>query len=108
LQGETDPLHRAQVDLYRQYEPTLFGRLSFVLADPRIPNPSVRADDFINDKRWSTNPEWLDYAAHMIRQAWFSGERVLVLTLSYGDTEALAARLRQAELERCLVVHSEG
>lgn len=102
------PLHRMQVDLFRRYEPTQFGTLSFVLADPRVPNPSMREDDFVNDRKWSTNPEWLDYVAHMIQHAWGSGDRVLVLTLSHNDTDALAKRLKQSEAADYLIVHAAG
>lgn len=108
LKGDSTPLHRVQVDLYRRFEPTQFGELSFVLPDPRIPNPTMKEDDFENDRRWSTNPEWLDYTTQMTLKAWGSGDRVLVLTLSHSDTQALAERLKQTEAAEFLVVQNAG
>jgi ATP-dependent DNA helicase DinG len=102
------PIHRVQVDLFKRYEPVKFGQLSFVLADPRSPNPTLNQDDIENDLQWTTNPDWLDYAAKMIMKAGKSGERVLVLTLSYRDTVELAARLEAEGLKDRLLEHKKG
>lgn len=86
-------IHNTQTSLYGVFEPTQFGRMSFVLADPSAPVPSMKADDLMDEKDFSTSPEWLDYCATMIRKAHQAGGRCLVLSLSFNDTIELAARL---------------
>ncbi|MDK2126247.1 ATP-dependent DNA helicase [Parachitinimonas caeni] len=104
--GESISIHRAQTDLYAQFEPARFGDLQFVLADPRVPNPS--AGDGAETDRHESNPEWLDYCAHVVDQAWESGGRVLVLTLSHADTRALHERLQGRPVAEHLLWHHAG
>jgi ATP-dependent DNA helicase DinG len=108
--GQDTPLHRVQLDLYAQFAPDRFGSLQFVLADPRVPNPSIHAEDTTatDDRLWRSNTEWLDYAAHVIEQAWTSGSRVLALTLSRADTNAIAERLLARPLAENVLIHREG
>lgn len=88
--GETDPIHDVRLELLASFEPTNFGQLRFVLADPRCTNPTLD-----NGQEKFSNPEWLDYTASMVRAAHAAGGKSLVLTTSYFDTEELARRLTE-------------
>ncbi|MBP3062042.1 ATP-dependent DNA helicase DinG [Ectopseudomonas chengduensis] len=91
--GMNYPIHNVTADLYRVFDaPEGFGHMSFVLPEPSAPLPTnvAREDD---DTAMRSNPEWLDYAASMIRAAASSGGRTLVLTLSHGDSSELERRL---------------
>lgn len=86
-------IHNTRTELYASFEPIKFGRMSFVLSDPRMAPPSLRIKDEFNEHEYMTNPEWLDYCAAMIRHAHSKGKRCLVLALSFNDTAELAKRL---------------
>jgi ATP-dependent DNA helicase DinG len=86
-------------------EPSRFGRLAFRLADRTVPRPG-REDE---DGGFESDPAWLDYTAGMVKAAMAEkarasvgadGNRVLVLTTSYTDAEALAARVDGLEAHR--------
>lgn len=97
------PIHNVCLDLYGRFEPDRFGSMEVVLADPRVVAPTL--SDCDDNGKYVTNPDWLDYAATMIRQAAQRGGRTLVLALSWQDTAALAKRL--ADLPQ-LVEHKQG
>lgn len=84
-------IHNTQTNLYKSFEPSNFGTLSFVLADPGTSVPSVRTNE--DEEERISSPEWLDYCAMMIRTAHSQGGRCFVLTLSYRDTAAISERL---------------
>lgn len=96
------PIHNVLVDLLKTYQPRKFGEMSFMLADPQAPNPSLRGD---GEDGPQTDPKWLDYCATVIRTAKSAGGRVLVLTLSWADTIALSDRLEGLD---GLMVHKRG
>jgi ATP-dependent DNA helicase DinG len=82
-------------DISGRFAPGRFGRLRFVLPDPTIPNPTPRrVDELELESTNFSDPVWLDYATAGIAAAATRGGRVLVLTTSFRDTEALATRLR--------------
>ena len=83
------PIHNVCTDLFDRVAPAKFGSMSFVLADPAAPSPTMRDDDDMA----ITDPEWLDYAAQMIRAAAASGKKTLVLALSWRDTNDINSRL---------------
>lgn len=97
------PIHNVQTEQFFNYQPGKFGKMRFVLADPRIPNPTLIGTETESPENAVTNPAWLDYCALMIRTAQDSGKRTLVLTLSWGDTYALEQRLKG--LDNLLVHH---
>lgn len=99
--GGTVPIHNVCPDLYARFEPTRFGEMRFVLADPQAPSPSLKIED-----AWSTNPQWIEYCASMIRAAHSAGGRTLALTLSWRDNAALAKRL--ADLDSAVIEHRKG
>lgn len=90
-------------DLMAMFEPSNFGSMKFVLCDPSLPAPSIKAEDSEDVER---SPEWVDYARMMIRKAHESGGRSLVLTVSYSDAELLVEGLQ--DLAEHLVVHMKG
>ncbi|TKD35294.1 ATP-dependent DNA helicase [Azotobacter chroococcum] len=106
--GQSQPIHNVCVDLYRNFEPRIFGQMSFVLADPQVHSPTLQ-EGASEDRATSTSPEWLDYCADMIRAAVENKsspqERTLVLTLSFFDTDALVDRLNDLPN---LIVHRKG
>lgn len=102
--GEELPIHNVQLDLYGRYQPGQFGKLSFVLADPRVPNPTV-VEGGEDGSTAKSSPEWLDYCAQTIRAAHAAGGRTLVLALSWMDTIALGKRLDGLD---GLLVHERG
>lgn len=93
--GTDLPIHNVTADLFRMFDaPYGFGQMRFVLADSKAPLPSNAGS--VDGELVTTAPEWLDYCASMIRSACSMPARVpkvLVLTTSYADTEALAERL---------------
>ena len=95
-------IHNVCDDLFARFEPSKFGQISFVLADPRVPNPTLKD---INAEIFGSNPTWLDYAAMMIRTAKMAGGRTLVLVLSWNDTFELEKRLKGLPN---LLVHQKG
>ena len=87
------------------FEPTDFGKISMVLphVDAPIPTKALGKDEF------STNPDWIVYITEMILEAATSGERVLVLTLSYRDTRMIADKLRSLRPRiTTLIQHTES
>ena len=101
--GSRLPIHNVQEDLFFNFQPGKFGKMQFVLADPRVPNPTLMGADTDSLDSATTNPEWLDYCAQMIRTAQANGKRTLVLTLSWRDTYALEKRLQG--MDNLLVHH---
>lgn len=97
-------VHNTTTDLYAVFEPAKFGKMAFVLADPSAPLPSLKAVE-AEAQDYTSNPDWLDYCAKMIRSAGASGERVLVLTLSYVDTTSLGTRLADMDT---IICHKRG
>lgn len=106
--GSVEPIHNALTNLYARFEPSRFGKMRFVLADPRIPNPTLHFEDEEKDRLVATNPEWLSYVSKMVLAAYQQGGRVLVLTLSYPDTSNLAYLLKDHIPESDLIVHKRG
>ena len=87
------------------FEPTDFGEISIVLPDIESPVPTLS----IGDDEFSTNPEWVSYIANMIIEASKSGERVLVLTLSYRDTAMIVNILQERRPDiQTLIQHTES
>lgn len=72
-------------DLSGCWAPARYGRAAFMLPHPAMPLPS--------DAEGRSSPEWLDAAALMTATAHHAGGRVLVLTLSHGDSAGIAERL---------------
>lgn len=70
------------------YEPSVFGRLRFVLAAPNVSPPFGIEEE--GDHR--LQPAWLDYCTSMITRAALSGP-VLVLAGSYDEVKLLSERL---------------
>ncbi|WP_296716813.1 helicase C-terminal domain-containing protein [Tistrella sp.] len=99
-----------QAELSDRFRPRKFGRLSFVLADRRVPNPSSsgasEADLESDGDGGSSHPQWLAYVAAGIKMAAESGGRVLALTNSFRDTSALGALLESAGSKA--IVHQPG
>ncbi|MCC1496769.1 ATP-dependent DNA helicase [Alcanivorax sp. 1008] len=91
-----DSPHFVQTDLFRTFEPSSFGSMKFVLADPRVEPPFIRADED-DDGQAVLSDAWLGYAAKMVRAAQASGGRTLVLTTSFVETELLEERLQGVE-----------
>lgn len=77
--------YRVRSDLFKSFEPSLFGHMDFVLADPRASTPRLNFND-----ETTSDPEWLKYTAAAIRAAHATGNRTLVLTTSFEDTTALS------------------
>lgn len=101
--GQTEEIHLLHTSLCARYAPTSFGKLDFVLADPRVVSPTIRSED---DSNGNTNEEWLDYAADIIRAAHAAGGRTMALTLSHRDSAGLADRL--TDLQDNLLVQRRG
>ena len=100
-----------QKDLSVSFEPTNFGRMLFVLADPVIPRPFKKGIDIISDNNYVHDPHWLDYAVSMIRFAQNNPSirlpynRTLVLCNSYSDAYALQLELEGLE---GVILHKRG
>lgn len=87
------------------FEPVDFGRISIVLPDAQSPLPTMST----GDDEFSTDPKWVDYISNMIIKAACTGERVLVLTLSYRDTRMISDLLRHYLPETDLIIeHTES
>lgn len=110
---------RINHDLFSSFEPVLFGRMSFVLADPRLPKPLMKIDeeeDAISDTLTLTSmiphPIWLDYVCNTIVFAAKENRgRTLVLTNSHRDTDLISSRLIDAHVKApigTLLVHKGG
>lgn len=84
-----EPIHNVLTELFGRFAPGHFGRMRFVVTDPRAPYPTRNNED----EGVQTNPDWLDYTAAAVRAAHEQGGRTLVLSLSFADTAALAKRL---------------
>ncbi len=91
------PTHRG--DLSGPLEPKRFGKLEFAFADPRAPHPYFRGRD-----EAMHNPEWLTYAARIIRRAHLAGGRTLVLAGSHAEAAALHEALRVRRVRALLQV----
>lgn len=100
--GGSESVHNVTTDLFARFEPGSFGAMQFVLADPSSPLPSLRNED---EDSWDTSPEWLDYAANMVRAAHEAGHRTLVLALSWKDVAEIGRRLHGMD---GLIVHQRG
>lgn len=101
------PIHNVQTDVMVRHAPRTFGSMSFVLPDPSIPSPSKkfrRGDVTVIE----TDPDWLAYSAGMLREAASEGERVLALTLSWRDTEALSKALYDIAPSLNIITHQRG
>ncbi|MEN1629976.1 ATP-dependent DNA helicase [Pseudomonas aeruginosa] len=100
--GSNQPVHNVTADLFRMFDaPYGFGQMKFVLADSNAPLPSENnGGNGDGAVQVVTSQSWLDYCASMIRAASSMPARVpkvLVLTNSYDDTDALAERLSGVE-----------
>jgi len=90
-------------DLFLSASPMRFGKMRFILADPRLPKPLMQVDDednALSDEltlaATQPNPIWLDYVIKAISHAnKQSGGRTLVLTNSHRDTELFAQMLSE-------------
>ena len=89
----------ARIVKQARYEPDHFGSVEFILSDGVLPVPS----DAEQDGR--SSPQWLENTAAMIREAAACGERVLALTLSRRDTQALGELLSD---HPTLLLHLDG
>ena len=103
-------VHFVMENLMKRYEPTRFGEMTFVLPDPRVPAPTVRykAGDTNGDEETTLNQKWVRYAAQMVRAAYASQGRVLVLANSWRETKAVAAALAEMDGQLPLQVHRQG
>jgi ATP-dependent DNA helicase DinG len=81
---------KPEFDLWAYFEPSNFGGVRFILADPSVPSPTAGVDD---EMRAITNEEWMAYAVNMTAVAKAAGGRTLVLTTSYKDTQDMAEKL---------------
>ena len=102
LGSDGEPVHNVTTNLFARFEPSKFGRMQFVIATPSAPLPSLRTE---YEDVFTTNPQWLDFAAAMIRAAHATGGRTLALTLSWRDSVELASRLSDLAT---LVEHRQG
>ena len=84
--GKSKSDYQVRSDLFKSYEPSLFGNMEFVLPDPRANPPRMSSDE----NEAESDPEWLKYTAAAIRAAHATGNRTLVLTTSFEDTHSLA------------------
>lgn len=96
--------HFVQTDLFRSFEPTAFGSMKFVLADPRVSNPIPRGA-MLEAGAAELSEDWLRYAADMIRCAQDQGGRTLVLVTSFKEGEALQDLLSDVDN---LQLHKRG
>lgn len=94
--GDDVAVHFVTEDLMDVIEPFRFGRLEFVVADPRVPDPFIKSDD---DSGGQRDENWLAYAAKMIDAAGQAGGRTLVLAASYEDLAALKRVLPSASAD---------
>lgn len=92
--GDVTPIHNVRTELFAQFEPKKFGRMRFVLADPRISGPTMRVDE----ETAVSDPAWLDFTAQMISFAREQGGRTLVLTTSFADAKELYERVGQDDV----------
>lgn len=106
------PVHYVLTSLMAQFEPTSFGVMRFVLADPRTPVPIVKLSrEAINEDSDSPvvlNKAWLAYAAKMIQAAHRERGRVLVLANSWRETDAINALLTEQAPKVPLIRHRRG
>lgn len=82
-----------------------FGAMRFALADRAVPAPFAgngTDNEAEPDRRPTLNPQWIDYVVAGIEAAWGEGGRVLVLTASYADADAIGSKLRD------VLVHGRG
>lgn len=106
----TDPSKMLRVKKVRPFTQTRFGSIEMVLADPRVPTPTVFQNpakkkkpnnEIIEELQpgGSTDPVWLDYAGRMARAAARNGP-TLVLCTSYPDTEAIGQSIPRARVHQ--------
>lgn len=87
------------------FSPRDFGGMEFVIADRAAPLPKLKAADSRSDVGEDsehlvrTNPEWVAYAARGVQAAAAEGGRVLVLALSWRDTQLISEHLHQLGLQ---------
>ena len=99
-----ETVHHVQLELLHRFEPSQFGQMQIVLADPSINKPT-KAEEGEDGTVYSTDPTYLDYNALTVKKAAGEGGRVLVLTLSWRDTNSIAERLKGFPN---LIVHTEN
>lgn len=102
-QGTSEPTHFIQPDLFGDFQPSSFGSMKFVLADPRVCDPFNRST---YEERSELSEDWLDYCAKMISAAHKEGGRTLVLTGAFDDCKKLSERLDAIEDD--LLIHERG
>lgn len=94
--------HQGAIEAPAPFAPSDFGRVSYVLADPRVksvPKPCKGINE--DEETAETDPRWIAYAGHMAREATASG-RTLVLATSYDDAQAIGEYIPGA------LVHQRG
>lgn len=82
--------HVAETDLWASFEPSSFGAVRYVLADPNLCAPVESFDDdgtYLHER-------WVAYAGKMIVAAKTAGGRTLVLVPSYTDAAKFGALLQ--------------
>lgn len=87
-------------DLFKSYEPSLFGSMSFVVADPRVNSPKK----ITSDEEYEIDPEWLEYTANAIRAAHTKANRTLVLTTSFSDAQEIGGLIEDLKP----LIHTRG
>ncbi|CAM3864524.1 helicase C-terminal domain-containing protein [Vreelandella rituensis] len=103
------PVHNVQVELMVRHEPTDFGEMRFVLADPAVHSPTRKQLNKQGDVAVVTDPAWLAYSAAMLIEAQQGSlDRVLALTLSWRDTQALAEQVRKLAPDMTVIEHQRG
>ena len=71
------------VNVATSIEPHKFGQVEYVLADKRAPTPFIKTEGI------EYNRSWLKYVMKTIHQACKNGNKLLVLTSSYNEVNAL-------------------
>ena len=132
---ESGSIHNCCTHLYAMYQPSVFGKMQFVLAGPDAPLPRLKdlplevgskdakakkqatapldsdadmLDDLLEaDMHQPSNPVWLAYCASMIQAAQGKGGRTLVLCLSWRDTQSIAELLTEQKVQG-VIQHQKG
>ena len=80
----------AAVVVSERHEPAVFGSMTFVLPDPRIPKPFQDRDKNDKEAKVVYHTAWLDYISAAINHD--KDRRKLVLTPSFNEVRELLAR----------------